>query len=66
MSSNVLQSERVKEWSDSFLIGTTQRPSVEGLLVGDERPVPMLGHCRSGSAVLTYTQDKLTVAAVTV
>lgn len=25
----------------------------------------MLGHCRSGSAVLTYTQAKLTVAAVT-
>lgn len=25
----------------------------------------MLGHCRSGSAVLTYTQAKLIVAAVT-
>lgn len=66
MSSNVLQSERVKEWPDGLPQWYHTEPLVEGLLIGGERPVSMLGHCRSGFAVLTYTQAKLTLVVVTV
>lgn len=58
----------VKEWRNgrmAFLDGTTQSSLVEGLLVGSQGPVPKRV-TRHSSAVLTYTQAKLALAAGTV
>ena len=58
------ESEGMARWPSCVV--PHRAPQVQGLLMGAEGPVPVLGHYRRSSAVLITTQAKLALAMVTV